>query len=70
MGKFKLSITMGEDSMQEPGDLAAALRELATKIEALAPRETSARGGILDDNGTSCGSWTFENTSEEEEDDD
>lgn len=69
-GKFKLSITLGDDAMQEPAHVAEALRELATKIDALGVRETEARGGLLDDNGNRVGEWTYENEPEEEDDDD
>lgn len=69
-GKFKLSITLGDDAMQEPAHVAEALRELAMKIDDLAARETAAKGGILDDNGNRVGEWTYENEPEEEDDDD
>ena len=49
---FKLSITMGNDAMQTPEDVAAALREVASKME-----DGHDEGSIRDVNGNKVGTF-------------
>lgn len=51
---FVLRIELGNDAMQTPADIAAALRKLANDLE----RGFSTRYGTLRDvNGNTVGSW-------------
>jgi hypothetical protein len=51
--EFKLTITLGNDAMQEPEDVAGALRNVVDKLESGETGEAS----ILDLNGNKVGSW-------------
>jgi hypothetical protein len=51
---FELSIDMGNDAMQYPGDVARALREVADAID-----NGAADGRIRDENGNTVGAWDF-----------
>jgi len=66
MGKFMLEIELGDDEMRTPANVAAALRELALKFDEMDPGATNEEGKIIDDNGNSCGEWSFENESEDD----
>ena len=57
MGTFTLEITLGNDAMQTPQDVAAALRELANRLDALAGSDDEQR--IRDANGNTVGRWTL-----------
>lgn len=67
-GKFNCNIELGNDAMQNPQELAEALRELANRIENI--DETTILDGakILDDNGNEVGSWEYEVELDEDED--
>ncbi len=52
MAKFTLEITLGNEAMQTPDDIAEALRRTASKVQA-----GYGNGGILDLNGNSVGSY-------------
>jgi len=50
MGKFKVEITVGDDAMRTPDDVAKALREIANQL-IIAPK-----GGLVSDrNGNVVG---------------
>lgn len=68
-GKFSMNIELGNDAMQQPQELADALREVANKIAAIDPTDTNAGGKVLDDNGNEVGTWEYEAEHDEEEDD-
>ena len=50
---FRLSITLGNDAMQTPMDIAAALRDIADALD-YTERDS---GTIFDYNGNSVGRW-------------
>ncbi len=52
---FEAKIETGNEAMQSPYDVAQALRRIATKLD----RDLQA-GTVLDENGNTVGSWTFE----------
>jgi ribosomal protein L17 len=50
MGKFKVEITVGDDAMRTPDDVAKALREIADQLI------TAPKGGLVSDrNGNVVG---------------
>lgn len=58
--KFILEIELGNDAMLTLGDLAAALRCVALKLDDIddgLPVEEDEIGGIMDDNGNRVGKW-------------
>lgn len=55
MESFSLEITLGNDAMDSPWDVAAALRALADRLEANAWGDGTAP--IRDANGNTVGSW-------------
>lgn len=54
LGKFQLSITLGNEAMQTASDLALAMRQVADRLE----REAEFQGWIFDANGNAVGSFT------------
>lgn len=55
MSKFTLEITLGNEAMQTPEDIADALRKAANLLEA-----GNGTGNIYDLNGNSVGSYAIE----------
>lgn len=53
--KFTLTIKTGNDAMETPGDVAAALRKVADRIGC--PWLPGDTGTILDANGNTVGRW-------------
>lgn len=53
--RFTLTITLGNDAMQSPVDVADALRTAADRVEA-----GTAYAPIRDANGNTVGSFAFE----------
>lgn len=51
--RFELQIELGNDAMQSGPDVAAALRQVADRIET----DLEARGSIKDANGNTVGSY-------------
>jgi hypothetical protein len=51
--RFDLSIELGNDAMQDGLDVAAALREIADRIE----HDLEARGKVRDANGNTVGEY-------------
>ena len=55
-GVFRATIQLGNDAMQDPGDVADALERVAAKL-----RDTGTEGGsIRDENGSIVGVARFE----------
>ena len=54
MSKFTLSITLGNDAMRTPADIATALHRVARILET---SDGETRGTIRDANGNTVGSW-------------
>ena len=52
MAKFTLEITLGNDAMQNPEDIADALRKAASRVQA-----GYGNGNIYDLNGNAVGSY-------------
>ena len=59
MNKFTLTIELGNDAMQDGGDVARALLKLAQRLEGNDFRRVDG-GGIMDLNGNSVGKWEVE----------
>jgi hypothetical protein len=58
MGEFKLVIRLANDAMQSPGDVAAALRKLAVKLDGEESLTPGWDGGkVMDVLGNSVGEW-------------
>jgi hypothetical protein len=60
---FELKITLGNDAMQTPTDVAAALKDLAEKLELIGDGPVDpydGSGKIRDLNGNTVGTWRFE----------
>ena len=55
MAKFTLEITLGNDAMQTPEDIADALQKAASHIQA-----GYGNGNIYDLNGNAVGSYAIE----------
>jgi hypothetical protein len=60
--KFQLTITLGNDAMQSPKDIANALREAAYRVTkddpfSTDPIEEGESGLIKDENGNTVGKW-------------
>lgn len=56
MNEFSLKITMGNDAMLTPEDVAAALRAVAKRLE-----DGNGQGGnIRDLNGNTVGNFSFD----------
>ena len=55
MTAFKLEITLGNDAMQMPENVATALQDVIIRLG-----YGSNRGTILDANGNTVGSYGFE----------
>lgn len=59
--KFTLSIKLGNDAMSTCGDLALAIRNVASSIarehDTQATPSSSVRGLVIDTNGNKVGSW-------------
>jgi len=53
MERFDLSIILGNDAMQTAGDIARALRDVASRLEA----GEAGQHSIRDDNGSNTGIW-------------
>ena len=53
MNTFTLTITLGNDAMQDKYDVARALESLAGE---LGYRDS---GSVVDDNGNTVGTWSF-----------
>lgn len=66
-GKFKLSITMNDDAMKEPAQLAEALKEVAGVVAGLPTGALKKSGVVVDDDQNSVGKWEY--VGEEDEDD-
>lgn len=62
-GKFTMEITLGNDAMRTPMDLAYLVLDVGNtlhdRIDTTNPEETFHRG-ILDDNGNKVGFWKLE----------
>lgn len=58
-GKFKLEIELGNAAMQTRRQVAGALRRLAEEID-----RNKDKGSILDLNGNTVGTWSFEKEDE------
>jgi hypothetical protein len=58
---FKLKITLGNEAMQTPQDIASVLFVLAAKLELmnLGPVDHQ-NGNIRDLNGNTVGSWSYQ----------
>lgn len=69
-GTFTLNIDLGNDEMQNPQHVAAALRELANKLDQLDTSTTQAGAKILDDNGNDVGKWEYEAELEDDDEED
>ena len=54
---FTLKITLGNDAMQTPEDIAGALRDAARRINGLPEDMRGEFGKIRDSNGNTCGKW-------------
>lgn len=54
---FTLTIELGNDAMQDYGDIASALRTLARRISNNGEAVLVDGGKIMDANGNSVGSW-------------
>jgi hypothetical protein len=57
---FTLTITLGNDAMQTPEDVAAALETIAVQLRTGIDTKV-----ILDANGNKIGTWTFDPTETE-----
>ena len=60
MAKFELKIDLGNESMQDNHDVAAALRDVAARLSAFVSSGWSPYaldGKIVDRNGNTVGSW-------------
>ncbi len=57
-GKFSMHIDLGNDAMRTSRHVAAALHELATKIERHGIMNTPRK--IMDVNGNTVGEWHLE----------
>lgn len=57
--KFTLTITLGNDAMQTPDDVAAALAHVAHRVRASDAWGDPTHAGhlVLDDNGNRVGEW-------------
>jgi hypothetical protein len=70
--KFLLEINFGDDTVQDGGDIAGLLREVADLIEDEGPFEepllldTILSRAILNTNGTACGRWAVKSLSAEQ----
>lgn len=53
MSEFKLSITLGNEAMQTPRDVAEALRGIAARVH-----YGQAAGFVRDENGNTVGSFS------------
>jgi hypothetical protein len=60
MSQFNLTITLGDDAMQNPNDIAAAIVKVAEKLkvynEGFEPGQIIG-STIRDENGNQCGRW-------------
>ena len=56
MNEFTLRITLGNEAMQTPEDVAASLRDIANRLDWGMYRRS---GEILDMNGNRVGEWEF-----------
>ena len=56
MNEFTLRITLGNEAMQTPEDVAANLRAVANQMDYCMGRQS---GKILDYNGNVVGEWGF-----------
>lgn len=54
---FTLTIELGNDAMQDGGDVAAAMRGIARRIEDNGLLNRVDGGRVMDLNGNSVGSW-------------
>lgn len=60
MAQFTVQITLGNDAMQTPDDIAAVLDEVVRRITRRGDRyapATPGEGPIIDDNGNRVGVW-------------
>jgi len=57
---FELKISLGNEAMQCPNDVAEALRKLAKKLDAVDDFALTDGGKIMDANGNSVGEWSVE----------
>ncbi len=55
--KFALTIDLGNAAMDEPADLADALRNVAAYLDTVYGISPPARKAILDANGNTVGEW-------------
>lgn len=64
MNTFLVTITLGNDAMRTPSDIAAALERVAARVRELNPEDTAIRqcgGTIRDINGNTVGNWRTAN---------
>jgi hypothetical protein len=60
--KFQLTITLGNDAMQDEHDLADAIRRVAESVAnfSITPGSTIIGGTTRDENGNKVGTWFVE----------
>lgn len=56
MAKFTIDITLGNDAMQEPTDVAEALNDIAKMLN----EHGFSRGAVIDSNGDRVGRYAYE----------
>lgn len=69
-GRFKLSITMNDDAMKEPAQVAEALREVAGVVAHLPTGALKKSGAVVDDDQNSVGKWEYVGEDDEDDTDD
>jgi hypothetical protein len=60
---FTLNITLGNDGMNTPQDVARALQEVIRRLKGNDPEEGHDSGRLYDINGNSVGKWEYHNAS-------
>ena len=60
LNEFRLRIDLGNSAMQTAGDVAAALRDVAARLDECPTWERGDRGNIVDKNGNTVGTWKLD----------
>lgn len=67
---FTLQIELGNEAMNNPLDVAVALRNIAKRLESddMGGDPTEATGNVRDSNGNHVGEWIYTNEDAESDD--
>jgi hypothetical protein len=63
---FSVMISLGNEAMSTPQDVARSLQEVVNRLKRNDADEEYDSGRLYDVNGNSVGQWTYNNSSDQE----